>query len=148
MTQAAPPPAILFATPQQACRAVAIARALGTAIMLVTAGGACARLGPGYLLAAVRRAGGPPALIDCGGDAGWAMLALRLGWRDLHLAAPPATVRRLAEMAAACGAHLHRRLPPAFDLPAHPAGLEAWLRERRHDQNPAARGLSPPPPRL
>lgn len=127
MTKAALPPAILFATPQEACRAAAVARALDMAIMLVTADEACARLGPGYLLAAVRRAGGPPALIDCGTDAGWAMLALRLGWRDLHLAAPPPTVRRLAGMAAACGARLHRTLPPAFDLAADPAGLEAWL---------------------
>ena len=120
-------PAVLFATAQQAQSAVASGSALGMAVTLVTAAGACARLGPGYLLEAVHRAGRPPALLDCGSDPGWAMLALRLGWRDLHLAGPSQAGERIAAMAAACGARFHPALPDAFDLEADPAGLDAWL---------------------
>ena len=132
-------PAILVATAQQARHASATAAGMGMTALLVTAPEACARLGPGYLLEAIRQAGSPPALLDCGSDPGWAMLALRLGWRDLHLAGPPHALAPIAAMAAARGARFHAALPAAFDLAADPAGLAPWL--ARH----GAAGLSPPP---
>ncbi len=102
-------------TLEEARTAVAEARQCGREILLVTAPGACARLGPGYLLEMVRQAGaGTPsvhALIDCGPDAGYAMLALRLGWRDIHFKGEPSIVARIADMTRACGGTFHDELP-------------------------------------
>ena len=102
-------------TLEEARTAVVDARQCGQEILLVTAPGACARLGPGYLLEMMRQAGaGTPsvrALIDCGPDAGYAMLALRLGWRDIHLKGEPSIVARIADMTKACGGTFHHELP-------------------------------------
>lgn len=102
-------------TLEEARTAVAEARRCDREILLVTAPGACARLGPGYLLEMVRQAGaGTPfvhALIDCGPDAGYAMLALRLGWRDIHFKGEPSIVTRIADMTRACGGTFHHELP-------------------------------------
>ena len=74
------------------------------------------------------------ALIDCGRDAGTAMLALRLGWRHLHLQGTPDIVARVAAMASACGTRFHAGLPQALDLAAAwpvDEALEAWLAAHR-----------------
>ncbi|MBC6440475.1 MAG: hypothetical protein GDA49_08745 [Rhodospirillales bacterium] len=109
---------------------------MGRPILLVTAPEACARLGPAYLLAMMRQAGADgdivAALIDCGPDAGYAMLALRVGWRDLHLTGSADTLDRVAAMAEAVGGTLHRSLPEAFDLSTGgpvDQRLERWLAE-------------------
>ena len=102
-------------TLEEARTAVAEARQRDSEVLLVTAPGACARLGPAYLLEMVRQAGaGTPsvhALIDCGPDAGYAMLALRLGWRDIHLKGEPSIVARIADMTRTCGGTFHHVLP-------------------------------------
>ncbi len=124
------PPAILVETLAQAGRAMAVARRLQRAVLLLTAPGAQASLGPAYLLEMMRQAGADRALIDCGQDAGTALLALRLGWRDLYLAGPQDTAARVAAIAKASGATFHDRLPPAFDLAACPPvdePLVQWL---------------------
>ncbi len=102
-------------TLEEARAAVVQARRCDREILLVTGPGACARLGPGYLLEMMRQAGADTpcarALIDCGGDAGYAMLALRLGWRDIHLNGEPSIVARIADMTRACGGTFHHELP-------------------------------------
>ena len=102
-------------TLEEARAAVEDAQRHDREILLVTAPGACARLGPAYLLEMVRQAGaGTPsvhALIDCGPDAGYAMLALRLGWRDIHLKGEPSIVARIADMTRTCGGTFHDELP-------------------------------------
>lgn len=123
-------PAVLVRTLGEARRAVAVARRLGCPVLLLTEPGAQAWHGPGYLLEMMRGAGAALALLDCGKDAGTAMLALRLGWRHLHLRGEPDIVARVAAMAAASGAQFHAGLPPALDLAAAwpvDEALEAWL---------------------
>ena len=124
------PPAVLVRDRAEARRAVAAGRRLVRPLLLVTEPGAQGWLGPAYLLEMVRQAGAARALIDCGPDAGTAMLALRVGWKELHLTGSPANVVRLAEMTVAVGGRFHAALPEAFDLAA--AGpvdepLERWL---------------------
>jgi hypothetical protein len=112
------PPAVLVRTLAEARRATAAAQRHECPVLLLTEPGAQARLGPGYLLEMVHQAGAARALLDCGGDAGTAMLALRLGWRDLHLGGAADTVARVAAMAEAAGCCFHANLPAAFDLSA------------------------------
>ena len=90
-------------------------------ILLVTEPGACARLGPGYLFEMMRQAGAGckqvRMLIDCGPDPGYAMLALRLGWREIHLEAEPSIVARIADMTRSLGGTFHHELPETRDFP-------------------------------
>ena len=113
---------VLVSTLADACAAVASAKDLDQTLLLVTEPGACARLGPEYLLKMVRQAGFDGetmnALINCGSDAGYAMLALRVGWKDVHLTGAPETVDRIAQMAEAAGARFHADLPPNLEKPA------------------------------
>ena len=51
------------------------------------------------------------ALIDCGPDAGYAMLALRLGWREVHVTGEPSAVAGIEDMTLASGGVFHRELP-------------------------------------
>ncbi len=109
-------------TLEEARAAVAEARRCNRKVLLVTAPGACARLGPAYLLEMMRQAGADtPALIDCAGDAGYAMLALRLGWRDIHLKGAPSIVARIADMTRSCGGTFHHALPGnGGEMPSSP----------------------------
>ena len=90
-------------------------------ILLVTEPGACARLGPGYLFEMMRQAGADGErvrmLIDCGPDPGYAMLALRLGWREIHFKAEPSIVTRIADMTQSLGGIFHHELPETRDFP-------------------------------
>ncbi len=113
---------VLVSTLAVARATVAAAQDSDQTLLLVTEPGACARLGPGYLLEMVRQAGFDGetvgALIDCGADAGYAMLAIRVGWKDLHLTGTPDTVERIAQMTEAAGGRFHANLPPNLDKPA------------------------------
>lgn len=123
-------PAVIVRTLAEARRAVAVAQRLGRPVVLLTEPGAQAWHGPGYLLEMVRQAGARHAVIDCGGDAGTAMLALRVGWRDLHLSGTADIVSRIAAMVGLAGGRFHAALPPALDLSAvGPVDepLEQWL---------------------
>lgn len=124
------PPAVIVRDPAQARRAVTVARRLARPVLLRNEPGAQAWLGPAYLLEMMRQAGADHSLIDCGADAGTAMLALRVGWRDLHLSGVPDIVTRIAEMTQAVGGRFHAALPDAFDM-GRPGPvdelLERWL---------------------
>jgi len=124
------PPTVLVRTLEDARRVVAAARRLDRPVLLLTEPGAQAWHGPAYLIEMVRQAGATRAVIDCEEDAGTAMLALRVGWSELHLRGNPDTVARVAAMAAAGGGRLHPRLPAALDLATAPVDepLEHWLR--------------------
>jgi hypothetical protein len=97
---------------------IAVAQRLGRPLILLTEPGACARVGPGYLLEMMRQAGCDDetlcAVLDCGEDAGYAMLALRLGWKDLHLTGDPDTIERIRQMIQAAGGRFHADLPPSL----------------------------------
>jgi len=102
----------------EARRALAAARRLGRDLLLVTAPDAHASLGPAYLLEMMRQAGAGAATIDCGEEPGIAMLALRIGWRDIHLRGEPDGVERVAQMVRAAGGRFREALPAALDLAA------------------------------
>ena len=124
------PPAVVVCTLDQARAVVAAARRLRAEIVLLTEPGAQAWHGPGYLLEMMAQAGAPRAILDCGRDAGAAMLALRLGWRDLHLGMERDAAARIVSMTHACGARFHAVLPPALALrPGRPVDepLAEWL---------------------
>ena len=111
---------------------VAAARRLGRPVTLVNEPGAHAWLGPGYLLEMVRQAGADGrdavAALDCGEDAGFAMLALRVGWRDLHLAGNADAVVRVSAMTGRAGGRFHAVLPDALTLAPGESADEALAR--------------------
>ncbi|MDA0218474.1 MAG: hypothetical protein O3B22_02655 [Proteobacteria bacterium] len=124
------PPAVVVCTLEQACAVVAAARRLRAEVILLTEPGAHAWHGPGYLLEMMVQAGAPRAILDCGRDAGTAMLALRLGWRELHLGMERDGTARIVSMTCACGGRFHAVLPPALALhPGRPVDepLAQWL---------------------
>jgi len=124
------PAAVLVRTLEQARRGIAAADRLGGEVVLLTEPGAQAWHGPGYLLEMMTQAGALRAILDCGQDAGTAMLALRLGWSEIHLRGDPDRVGRIAAMTMAAGARFHACLPPALDLAsAWPVdeALDRWL---------------------
>ena len=84
--------------------------AAGRDVMLVTASGSAAFAGVGFWHA-VERALGHPVVIDCGGDAGLAMAALREGARDLLFTGQAAIADKLSSMAQQLGGRLRCDLP-------------------------------------
>ncbi len=92
----------------------------GKPLLLVTGSGACARLGPGYLLEMMHAAGVDGKkirmVINCGSDAGYALLAIRLGWRELHISGNPDTCRRVREMIESIGGVFHDAIPQENDI--------------------------------
>jgi hypothetical protein len=98
--------------------------------VLLTPPGAAAYAGVAYLKALVDRAPGLDALVDCGGEAGLAMAAIRAGWRDVHVTGDVEIVRKIDDMIGQVGGRLHRTLPPTLDLgaPGRPeTRIETWL---------------------
>lgn len=108
----------MIANLTEARAVVAVARRHRQQLLLLTEPGACARVGPGYLLEMTRQAGCEGetvrALLDCGEDAGYAMLALRLGWTELHLTGDPNTIDSIAQMTHAVGGRFHADLPKSL----------------------------------
>lgn len=77
--------------------------------VLVSAPGAAAFWGVGFL-AALERELGHPLIIDCGDDAGVAMAALRAGCRDLLFTGREDVAERLASMAGKVGGRVRHEL--------------------------------------
>ena len=65
------------------------------------------------------------AIVDCDGDAGTFMRALRCGWRTLRYSGDLETHAKLEDMAHQLGGTVERALPAAFDLKA--ARDPAWF---------------------
>jgi hypothetical protein len=115
---------------EQARAALAAAAELGCAIELRSAPGAASYAGVGYLKA-LGDALGHELLIDCGGDAGLVMAALRTGCRRVAFSGSAELGRRLGDMAEQLGAALvmEARAPDVIMLqPEDDAG--AVLRAR------------------
>ena len=115
----------------QARGALAVAEAAGVAIALRSAPDAAAYAGVGYLKA-LGDAAGHELLIDCGGDAGLVMAALRTGCRKLAFSGPDRLFQPLAEMAEQLGAEIRLETcrPPLLSLvPEDDArsACAAWL---------------------
>ena len=117
--------------------ALTAARDLDQTVLLLTAPGAVAAVGPDVLKAMVEDAAAAvpsarfEALIDCGSQPGIAMGALRAGWRHLVFQGDAAVQPKIADLARQHGAVLETSAPPARDFgnSRHPdkAAL-AWLR--------------------
>ena len=130
---------------------LAAARPAGAAALtLVSEPEATRRLGClGWLelFAEARRAAGlapeapgPAELLDCGEEAGHVLAALRLGARALIYRGDAARRRRLEEIAAAAGARLLARAPPAIAAGASPD----WLNHLAAELDGRAREPLPP----
>ncbi len=115
---------IVFHSLAHARTALAAAAAAGVAVTLQSAPGAAAYAGAGYLKAIADQAAAEhadvdvTAVIDCGADAGIAMAALRIGWRTVRFSGPEKVRRKLADIAAECGARLVADEPEAAALEA------------------------------
>ena len=97
---------IVFHDLCQARQALEAAREHGQSITLRTAPGAAAYAGVGYLKAVIERAGADEAIIDCGGDAGVAMAALRAGWKLVMFSGRKDVFVKLAQIAEQQGARV------------------------------------------
>ncbi|MCZ6522612.1 MAG: hypothetical protein O7A68_01935 [Alphaproteobacteria bacterium] len=122
MARRRPPAVVVFHDLAQARAALAAAAECGRPVTLRTAPGAAAYAGPAYLkrvadsALGARPGSGSEAVIDCGGEAGVALTALRLGWRRLLFDGHREAGAKLADMAAQLGAEVTRARPPGLDL--------------------------------
>lgn len=111
------------------------ALAPGLAVRLLSAEGAASSLGVGWwqALVAGARARHPATpcadILDCGDSPGRAMAALRMRQPALVLAPGVPAFAAVSRAAAAQGAVLLAKRPPALDLadPRAPRALAAWL---------------------
>ncbi len=119
--------------------ALEAAAAAGTPVTLASARRAAAYLGAAVfremVSAAVQAVPGATytAVLDCGHDAGLALNALRQGVKRIRVDAPEDVRRRLADIAAQCGAELDEGGDGALDLAtvADPeAACREWLASR------------------
>ena len=124
----------------QAEAALAAAAALEAPLMLVSAEGASATLGPLLFRALVeqaRRAHPEVALevlFDCAEQPGHAAAALRAGFTKVRFGGRRRAAEALVAIAAATGAELVARRPKALDLRGEPdpeAACRAWLARGR-----------------
>jgi len=99
-------PVIVFHTLEHARAALAAALEADVAVTLRSAPGAAAYAGAGYLKAIADSAAKdqPKAratwVIDCGADAGTALGALRIGWKELRFSGPDSLREKLTDIAA------------------------------------------------
>lgn len=99
-------PVIVFHNLEHARAALAAALEADVAVVLRSAPGAAAYAGAGYLKAIADSAAKdhPKAratwVIDCGADAGTALGALRIGWKELRFSGPDSLHEKLTDMAA------------------------------------------------
>lgn len=98
-------------------------------VLLLSAPGAAGFLGPAWFAEVV--GGHVPAALDCGGDPGHALAALRFGLKLIILAEPHPS---LLSCAAEVGAEVLVERPPSLDLfdwaldrPRAQAALRAWF---------------------
>lgn len=123
-----PPAVIVHGAPD-----LRAALAAGRAVTLLSAPGAGVFAGCGWwraLIALARREfpdADAPDILDCADAPGAALAALRLGQTRLVLSDEAPGFAAIAATAAALGAEVLHRAPPALDLAAAPHRLAAWL---------------------
>lgn len=130
-------PAFVVHDLEQAKAALKAARERGLCVLLVSAPNAAAALGPAVWreIVALADKAEPGALagaiLDCGGDPGFALAALREGVATIRVDARPEVLAKLADIAGQRGAALIADRPdPACDLSAAPdflAKARDWL---------------------
>ena len=104
---------------EEARAALRTARAAGMPVILVSPPGGAAYLGVGFFAALIEaaRAEFPEvaveAVMDCGEDPGWALSALRMGFKTVVLRGNPKARARVVAIARAMGARLLARAPRA-----------------------------------
>ncbi len=116
--------------------ALAAAEELGVGLTLVSAPGAAAYLGAAVFRHMIAEAGSEHpevplrAVLDCGGDPGLVLNALRQGIEAVRVQAPPKVCKRLADIARRWGAVLDTDRGEALDLIDEKdpvAACRAWL---------------------
>jgi hypothetical protein len=129
-------PTIIIHSLADARIALAAAHETGRTVRLLSGPGAAAALGPPVFRAITQaaRAEWPEVdaeiVLDCGGDPGLALAALRHGIKYISVDVPDDTRARLADIAHALGAHLVTVAGPALDLADQPdaaAHCRSWL---------------------
>ena len=119
---AKPPGSVIVHSLGHARAAAAAAAATGCAVRLLSAPGAAGYAGPAWfaeMIAQTRRAhpsAAVEAVLDCGASPGDVLAALRRGIEAIRYDGPAPTRRKLAAIAAACGARLDRARGPSLDL--------------------------------
>jgi hypothetical protein len=113
------------------------AREFGTGVVLHSAPGAAANLGPLWFRQIVAEVEvefpdlAIDAVFDCGDAPGHALAALRQGLRHIRYAGPAASRQKIVEIARRSGARVETgSVPPAFDPRDHAdpaAACRAWL---------------------
>ena len=131
-------PAVVVHNIDHVRRAAIAAGTIGRSLTLLSAAHAAATLGPAVFreMVAAGVADAAPAataikaLLDCGGDPGFALRAMREGCRNLHIDADDDVLGKLHDIAASSGACIESGPILALDL-ADPtitdATLRAWL---------------------
>ncbi len=118
-SQTRPYSVAIVASLGEARASLASASRAGTGCVLVSPPGAAATLGVGYFRALVDAVAaefpGVPleAAMDCGADPGYALAALRLGFKRVILAGHPKARARVADIARQMGASVASRPPRA-----------------------------------
>jgi hypothetical protein len=108
----------------------------GGDLTVTSAPAAAGHAGPGWFAALADRARAVrpdvrlTAILDCADRAGDVLAALRAGVRDVVFTGPEAATGRLAALAAAEGAVLHRQAPDCVDLRGR-RDLAGFLAARR-----------------
>ncbi len=134
-------PAFVVHDLEQAKAALKAARERGLRVLLVSAAGAAAALGPAVWreMAAQAEQAEPgataAAVLDCGDDPGLALAALRAGVKTIRVGAGPEVRAKIADIAGQMGATLIADRPdPACDLNAGVDALATardWLSRAR-----------------
>jgi hypothetical protein len=120
--RASPVRALIFHSFDHVRAALAAARDLNQPVLLLTAPGAAAAVGPDVLKLMVDDAAAAVAgarfgaLIDCGSQPGVAMGALRAGWRHLVFQGDAGVQPKIADLARQHGAVVDTARPPARDF--------------------------------
>lgn len=135
---------------EHARAALAAAAAAGVPAVLVSPPGAAAYLGVGYFWALVEAARGEfpgvavEAVMDCGDDPGFALAALRMGFKAVALGGNRRARARVAAIARAMGARLVARPRGALDLGHCPDAAQACARRLGRREPAAARPVAKP----
>jgi fructose/tagatose bisphosphate aldolase len=131
--------AIVIHSLEHARTAVAVAAELGVPVTLASAPGAAAYLGPQWFAQVVAEAAAShpdvrvTGLLDCGGEPGHALAALRQGLKRIRFTGSTSTAAKLSGIARRQGAELERGRLMALDLLDNPdieGACHRWLAPR------------------
>jgi hypothetical protein len=130
---------VTVTSPAQAAAACSAAAALASPLTLISAPEAAGSVGPAWFAALIDDVRGAfpdidlASILDCGDSPGYALAALRLGFRVIRFDGPAAT--RVIDIAGQYGARVIAVRPESLDLEPieasggdMPAACSAWLK--------------------